>query len=404
MDGFFKGGELPLVQTESIIPKCGACGLYKTCRSPKMEPTGNGRRRVLIVAEAPGEDEDNQNRQLVGKSGKLFESILRKIGVDMRRDCWLTNAVICRPPNNEIKDDRVPEYCQPNLIKTINRLKPDVILAIGGIAVDSLVSRAWGVTREDVGAITRWAGWRIPTHKFNAWVCPTYHPAYLLRADNPVVNMLFERHLIQAFKLEGRPFDKVPDYASQIWCELDDDKAASFLNKIKRGTVAFDFECNMLKPESKRAVIVCCSVCWNGKETIAFPWRGKVQEAMRHLLRNPNVGKIASNMKYEHRWTKRVLGYDVQNWVWDTMLCSHVLDCRRSISSIKFQAFVQLGMPIWNRQIEPYLDSKVKGGSQVNKILKEIPLDKLLVYNGLDSLLEYLVAEKQQQTMRHERF
>lgn len=399
MEGFFKGGELPVIQHSSLIPKCGACGLFKTCNSPKMEPTGNGRRRFLIVAEAPGEEEDKKGIQLVGKSGQLLQNTLRKIGVDMRRDCHLTNAVICRPPDNNLKKyEQAVDYCRANLLKTISKLKPDVIILLGAMSVASLIPHAWG--SNDIGGISRWAGWRIPSQKLNAWICPTYHPAHLLRQENPVLDGYFERHLIQAFKLTDKPFDEVPDYASQVQVMLNHKEVAAYLDQIRDGVIAFDYETNMLKPESDKAEIVSCSVCVNGLETIAFPWHGRVIPAMQRLLSDSNVGKVASNMKFEDRWTRRILRVPVRNWLWDTMLAAHMLDCRRGITSIKFLSFVHLGQPRYDTAIEPYLESKDKGGNTPNRI-KEIPLNKLLVYNGLDSLLEYAVAFPQSRNMKH---
>lgn len=95
MKGFFSKSELPQVKPDSLVPKCGACGLLKGCHSPKMEPSGEGRRKILIVGEAPGETEDLKGLQFVGTSGKLLERALAKFEVDMRKDCWITNALAC---------------------------------------------------------------------------------------------------------------------------------------------------------------------------------------------------------------------------------------------------------------------------------------------------------------------
>lgn len=390
--GFYSGSELQMARPASGIPQCGACGLFKQCQSPKMEPTGKGKRRVLIVGEAPGEDEDRKNIQLIGKSGHRLSLELERLGINMRQDCWLTNALICRPPGNEIGDEKRIDYCRPNLLRTIERLKPEVIILLGGVAVRSLCNYAYAP--EEV-KITRWVGWRVPAQRVNAWVCPTWHPSYLLRQKDPVLDAYFREHLKAAFKLKDRPYDEVPDYSKEVKIVLDDDKVAGMIDKIRDGVVAFDYEANMLKPESKDRQIVSCSVCWNGK-TIAFPWYGKVIPAMKRMLEDRNVRKVASNMKYEHRWTKAVLGVKVRGWWWDTMLAAHLLDCRRGITSIKFQAFVRLGQPKYDAQIEPFFSAD--NSNTPNKI-KQIALEQLLPYNGLDSLLEYKVADLQRKEM-----
>ena len=66
---------------------CGVhCKLHTQCMSPRMEYTGDGRLRILVVAEAPGEEEDRRGIQLVGKSGKLLRTTLELMGLDLDKD------------------------------------------------------------------------------------------------------------------------------------------------------------------------------------------------------------------------------------------------------------------------------------------------------------------------------
>src|SRR5437879_5510271 len=101
--GFFAA--LDVVENKapaSLIPKCGACGLFKTCQSPKMPPSGKGRKRILICSEAPGRNEDEQGIHFVGKAGQFLEECLEECEINFRKDCWITNAIICRPPKNKL--------------------------------------------------------------------------------------------------------------------------------------------------------------------------------------------------------------------------------------------------------------------------------------------------------------
>jgi hypothetical protein len=90
------------------------------------------------------------------------------------------------------------------------------------------------------------------------------------------------------------------------------------------------------------------------------------------------------------------LGHGVKNWAWDGMQAAHVLDGRTGITSLKFQAFVQFGLPLWNKTVEPYLEAD--GGNQKNRIDK-CDLHELLLYCGLDSLIEFRLAKKQMKEM-----
>ena len=106
-------------------------------------------------------------------------------------------------------------------------------------------------------------------------------------------------------------------------------------------------------------------------------------------------------MKFEDRWTRTHLGHSVKNWKWDTMLAAHWMDNRRGITSVKFQAFVHLGISPWNPHIEKFLKSD--STREPNQITQEIEIRDLLIYNGLDSLIEFHVAIKQMQLTGYKR-
>jgi uracil-DNA glycosylase family 4 len=395
-EGFFAASKLVSKAPPSLLPRCGLCQLDHSCRSPKMPYSGEGRKRVLIVGEAPGAEEDKQGIQFVGKTGQRLERELDNLGVDMRRDCWLTNSLICRPEGNEIKNKNAIEWCRPNLLRTLRELEPEVVLLLGAHAVTSMIGHVW---KEDPGGIGRWAGWVIPCQKPNVWICPTYHPSFVERSEserrpNPVPAIHWRKHLRAAFSKMGKPWDPVPDYAAKcIRLHDDEARAVELIQQLAAGTrpVAFDYETNSLKPQVPGSTIVSASLS-DGRTTFAFPWRGKrVIAAFKEFILSP-APKIASNMKFEEIWTWSAFGHGVNNWYVDTMQKAHVQDCRPKITSIKFQAFVHLGA---EEEVRPFLESKK--GQKINRILEEVDLDQLLLYNAMDSLLEWLVARKQVQ-------
>jgi len=394
--GFFAGSRVVQGQPTHSIPRCGACGLHKKCNSPKMPVTGNGARGVLFVAEAPGEREDKEGTQLIGKAGERLRRVLRSLRFDLDKDGWKTNSITCRPPRNRKPTTAEVLHCSPNLNKAIRSLKPKVIIPMGAAAVAGVVGPVW---KKDPGPMGRWAGWCIPCNELNAWVCPTWHPSYILREDDKVLDRQFKKHLKAAIEHDEHPWPTgPPTWAAAVQRVADPGKAARWLRKAastRIGAVAIDYEANMLKPEGPDAKIVSCAVAWGRREPercIAFPWHGDAIKAMGELLRSP-VPKIASNIKFEDRWTRKAFGHRVRAWVWDTMLAAHVADNRPWITSVKFQAFVRLGVGVWNEKIEPFL--KTKGTETVNRILEEINIEDLLLYNGLDALLEFYVATDQ---------
>lgn len=392
MKGLFTPEPPARSRTVPRSARCGACGLSKGCQSPKMPVTGKGRRRVLIVAEAPGRQEDQENIQLIGDAGQKLRKILKGMKIDLDRDCWKTNALCCYVKGNPEPTDRQIGWCRPNLMKAVRELKPDVIVLLGAVAVDSLLGVLW---KEKPGPIGQWVGWQIPSQELNTWICPTYHPSYLLRTRDPVAELMVTKHLKAAFGLEGRPWNEIPDYRGMIRCEKSSSEAASILRSVKGGSFAFDFETNMLKPDHPDARIVCCSVCWGDELTIAFPWHGEAVAAMGKLLAGFEQ-KVGWSIKFEDRWTRKAFAFGVNNWLYCGMNGSHVLDNRRGITSAKFQAFVRLGLAPYDREIKPYLEAK--DSNTLNRI-DEVDLDDLLMYCGMDSLVEYRICEQQTKEM-----
>lgn len=394
MRGFFTGSELRSleVSTASALPKCGACGLYKTCRSPKMKPFGKGRKGILVVGEAPGATEDAEGRPFIGKAGEFLRTHLEIAGIDLDRDCITTNTLICRPPGNKIPRPQMVDYCRPNLLATIKEMRPKSVLLLGATAIRGVIGHLW---RHDVGKMGLWTGWQIPDQQLNAWIVPTFHPAFLLRMSSGMLDEAFDRHLEGLTKLTDRPWNPVPEWTRHIQLVTDDREAERLIRLVMsrpKGPAAWDFETNCLKPEYPGARILSASICQGPKLTFAFPWHGRAVAAMKEFVRS-EVPKIASNLKFEERWTKRHLGCRVRNWYWDTMLAAHVLDCRPGITGLKFQTYVQLGVGAYNDHLEEFLEVGANG--RLNEAAEQISLDHLLRYNAEDSLYEYLLAKRQ---------
>jgi uracil-DNA glycosylase family 4 len=385
MKGFFASSEVQKDRPDiGLVAKCGACGLFKTCQSPKMEVYGQGAMGIMVVGEAPGATEDEQGRPFVGKAGQKLREVLRTFGVNLDKDCWTTNALICRPPENATPDDKQISYCHPNLVKAIALYQPRIIITLGRVPLDSVLKPYW---KGDTGTMERWVGWQIPIDRH--WICPTYHPSFVLRMDNRLIEKQFAEHLAAAFSIGSAP-EPQPDYKKEIEILYGEREVEERLSDFDRagGWAAVDYETNCLKPEYPKARALCFSVA-HARGTISFSWRGANVDSVSRFLRSKGTRKIASNLKMEDRWTRFLLGHGVCNWGWDTMLAAHCLDNRQAICSLKFQAFVKLGVPSYNANIEPYLESI--GDSHYNRC-EEIALDTLMFYNGMDSLLELKLA------------
>ncbi len=80
--------------------QCDRCRLadYRTQVVPGV---GSLEATLALVGEAPGQQEDMAGVPFVGPAGEMLNRLLTKVGL-AREDCWLTNAVSCRPPRNDL--------------------------------------------------------------------------------------------------------------------------------------------------------------------------------------------------------------------------------------------------------------------------------------------------------------
>ena len=389
--GFFSSSEInPAKQRLAHSSQCGACSLFRHCKSPKMPYRGQGKRKILVVGQAPGKNEDEVNEQFVGKAGKRLKRELKRFKIDLNIDCWKTNAVRCHIEGNKAPDSKTIAKCRPALFAEINELQPEHILLFGSEAAESVLGHLWGSSEKF--SMATWTDWVIPHQGLNAWISVHYHPSYLERCQDDLLDLLFRRGLKKALRKKGRPWKATPSFSDEVEVIYNPVSAILAVKELQN-LFAFDYEATCLKPEYKGAEIISCSFS-DGRRTFAFPWFNETTDIVSEVLRSKKYRKIAANIKFEERWTKHFLGHRVRNWDWDTMLSSHVLNNARGITGLKFQSFVRLGQEPYDRHIEPYLKSG--RGQHINRI-KEIPLKDLLVYNGMDSLCEYKLAAIQKQ-------
>ena len=163
---------ITLSDIASKISICNRCQLAKTRRNT-VPGEGVPNPLVLVIGEAPGEDEDKQGRPFVGKAGKLLDKMLASIQLSRNCNCFIANIIKCRPPENR---DPLPEEisaCSNYLEMQIHVLKPAAILAVGRIALQSLLNTSIGISKIH-GQLLQYNN--IP---FMA----TYHPSALLRNE-----------------------------------------------------------------------------------------------------------------------------------------------------------------------------------------------------------------------------
>lgn len=387
--GFFDKHQLAV----SAPQGCGKCGLWRTCRSPRMPRTGEGRRGIFVLAEAPGADEDAQGVQLIGRAGRRLREELRRCGVDLDRDCWKMNAVNCRPPDNRTPTPQEVEACRPAVLRAVREAAPSVIILAGQTAVTSW----WGHRYRDedgVPALARVQGLAIPDREAGAWVCPVWHPSYVLRSEyDPVVPVLWRQDLVKAVALAGQKPVMAALPPTRARTETDPARIALFLGVLRErgGLTAIDYETSGLKPHAPGHAVRVIGVGYGQDRALAFPWHPSLLEAWRGVLTDPRVRKVAHNVAFEDTWSRAVFGVWPRGWVGDTRLESHIEDCRAGVTGLKFQAFAKFGELGWTDGLERWLRTSGGGDNARNRV-EDAPLDRLMTYCAADALYTLRLA------------
>jgi uracil-DNA glycosylase len=154
------------------VLSCTKCVLHQT-RTQGVLGVGPRRADWMVIGEAPGAEEDRRGEPFVGRAGHLLDAMLQAIGLNRGTNVYIANVLKSRPPGNRDPKSEEVAACLPYLMRQIELLQPRLMLAVGRIAAQNLLS-----TDLSLGRL------RGKVHHFGELNTPlivTYHPAYLLR-------------------------------------------------------------------------------------------------------------------------------------------------------------------------------------------------------------------------------
>lgn len=300
--------------------------------------------RILIVGEAPGEDEVRQGQPFVGFSGQLLDRMLADAGIS-RAACRVTNVCRERPPGNKIdlwmpktkggQHDMVVagwptvrgRVCHPHierglalLMAEIAAVQPAIIIALGNTAL-------WALTGLD--SVSKWRGSTLDTP--HGYVLPTYHPASVLRqwSSKPFVVQDLRRAADAVHRLPVKP-----EWKFQIRPSMPEVRATldSLYHKAEAGPLKLSVDI-----ETRAGHIACLGIAWNDHEAICIPflcverpegyWTSDEEAEcvwlIYRLLTNRSVLSVGQNYIYDSQYLLRHWGF-ISRAVRDTMLAQHV--------------------------------------------------------------------------------
>lgn len=193
--------KLEQLKKEALV--CTRCPHLVASRTQVVFGVGNPFSELMLVGEAPGEEEDLRGEPFVGRAGQLLTKIINAMGYE-RSDIYIANVLKCRPNMPPgVSGNRKPkleemETCLPWLQEQIKLIQPRVLVALGATAVEGLLGEA-PIMREARG---RWFEFeKIP-------LMVTYHPAYLLRNQSLTEKRKVWEDMLQVLEKLERPISK----------------------------------------------------------------------------------------------------------------------------------------------------------------------------------------------------
>jgi len=164
-----------LEKIDEEVRLCRKCEIGST-RLNAVPGEGSPNARIFFIGEAPGADEDAQARPFVGRAGQLLDKIIAAMGLK-REDVYIGNILKCRPPENRTPKAEEIINCLPFLQRQIEVIKPDIIVALGAYAAQTLLETTKAIGQMRGHIFDYYPGLGKPPIKLLA----TFHTAYLLR-------------------------------------------------------------------------------------------------------------------------------------------------------------------------------------------------------------------------------
>lgn len=361
--------------------------------------------RIMLIGEAPGENEEREGTPFVGASGQELNRMLQEAGI-MRSECYVTNVCKIRPPDNQISafvattKREITErhkllrdrYCTPEvhegyaeLLTEIEMVQPKIIVAFGNLAMWVLTGQ-WG--------ILKWRGSLLQVAYGGPKVIPTIHPAAILREWSNRAVVLNDLRRVKRH-MTSRIYDNKPEWRFQIRPTYG--QATQTLKELLVISDTSELTWLDFDIETRNGYIDCIGISWSRSDAICIPfmaagkpagyWHEDEEAEIIYLLY-----KLLTHPKVFIRWQNGL--YDAQyvyrHWHFiprggqDTMISQHSVFAALP----KGLAFLASMYADW------YVYWKDEG-----KIASNIPEDQRWRYNLQDCVYTREVGEVLAQTV-----
>ena len=304
------------------LSSCSACSLRQRSTYPSVPGYGPSPATLMIIGEAPGRNEAEQQRPFVGEAGRELRSYLRHTQIS-DTEVYFTNVCKCWPgPGDPTPTAAQVSACIPLLRKEIEAVQPSCILAVGVTAMNAL----WELElRGSQTPVTMEEGHGQPFHitvpdyyspeRFDVTVVPTYHPAATFRRPGLIPIILSDMDILRRL-LDGEALtDIFPEdqFSSSYYQE-----AISLILSSEINTIALDTE------SDSSGALLCISISVAPGEAYVL-WKGRSDDSfLREFLADSSHVVIMHNALHDVAVLQRA-GYEFRCSIEDTMIMAYLL-------------------------------------------------------------------------------
>jgi DNA polymerase len=173
-------------QLENLRNECIKCKKCNLClgRTNLVFGVGNPESEIMLIGEAPGENEDLKGEPFVGRSGKLLDLMLGEVDLSRKKNIYISNIVKCRPPENRVPSTSEQDNCINWLYRQIDIIQPNVIICLGRTSAARIINPKIKISKEHGRFFRKNFIISSDESNKNVLIMPMLHPAAILRNLN----------------------------------------------------------------------------------------------------------------------------------------------------------------------------------------------------------------------------
>lgn len=314
---------------------------------PKIPPSEIKQCDLAIVGESPGNTEIAFKKPFIGPSGKLLNDTLHMTDLPVREDIFVTNALLCRPPEEEnVKRDAIIN-CRERLIKELQAVEPKMVLCLGNIATHAVLNNFKFKITNVNGKILKSP--YLPKTK----VIPIFHPAAVLH--NPGNRQPFNA----AFKYASHIFrgGKPKKLGEIYYTILEDDKTLIetlkyLMVNYKYSIFGTDIETKRLSPYSGKTLYI--GVAFESNLVIMFTHEKLHLPIMKEFFGDKDLQFGWQNGQFD---TAFLTHLDIPARIdQDSMILHYCMNEHEGYHDLDTLSMRELGADIYSWRIKPFIE------------------------------------------------